>query len=98
MNNLHLISQNMSRPELETKLKLLAQHGDNVLFIGEGVSSLLGNGLKNTFKEFGTKQIFALECDCTCRGISALLNGAAELVDDTEMVFLCAQAKQIISW
>ncbi len=92
---LHIISENLGR---EKFIELCAQRlgdKDQILFIAEGVTALLQEGL---VKLNISNKISALNDDCTCRGIASQMPEWIQLIDMAQMVSLCDEAKQVVSW
>lgn len=95
MSVVHLISSQAGSSLLEESLQISSLETAQILLIGDGVVTAL---LPDSLSKFRGLQIFALEDDCLCRGIQHLVDQSIKLIKDEEMVKLCAESKQVVSW
>ncbi len=92
MKHLHLISSEKGFELMQTVCE--TRDEDFVLFIGDGVLNLLGN----QFFPSQTESICALKNDLDCRGLSLNSSAKVNIIDDQQMVELCANAQKVVSW
>ena len=92
MKHLHLIANEKGFELMQAVCEKRSE--DFVLFIGDGVLNLLGN----QFVSFEVESIYALKSDLDCRGLNLDSNAKVNVIDDQQMVDLCANAQKVVSW
>ncbi len=97
MSKLHLISQPVILEQFKVDLSRMITAGDEILFIGDSVLSLMDNNIIALIKQTNIL-CYALAADCLCRGIDQLLTQSINQVSEHLMVELTVKHQQIISW
>lgn len=97
MRNLHLIAQFNTDDKFNLLLQRYAEKGDPLLFIGEGVTTLLSKSVIDAINHNNSPS-FALAVDCRCRGLEVFIPSITRQISDDEMVGLLADCVQVISW
>ena len=84
MSTLHLISQPIDCSNFKKNVARFTSDKDQLLFIGDSVTSLLDQQVFNQIQQLSLKS-FALAPDCLCRGIDQLVNTEISQISDLEM-------------
>ncbi|CAM3650083.1 sulfurtransferase complex subunit TusB [Parendozoicomonas haliclonae] len=99
MTTLHLISKPAGHPAVSQALSV-AQPGDALLFLGDGVTTLMAGSqgfqvLADLDREI---TLYGLAADIQARGLSTRLAERVVMADDDLFVTLTAQHARTLSW
>lgn len=97
MTTLHLISQPLSLLEFKKQIERFLGKKDQLLFIGDSVTSLLDIEIKEMLNNKGVTS-YALKADCECRGIIELVTKQVTQINDEAMVNLTLKHQKVFSW
>ncbi|MET1257224.1 sulfurtransferase complex subunit TusB [Aliikangiella maris] len=96
MSQLHLICKNLTLAELSRQSQLILAK-DQLLLIADATLMLTQKELI-TFIQSLDNTCYILEADVRCRGLSEYAKSDLQIINDQQMVDLCANSQKVISW